>query len=100
VGAHLVNTLPDLDDDRATGVNGLPHRIGATASRRLAVGVLLAATLLLAWQAPSLATVGRVLVVAAAVVLAAVALRGAGRTPFRAVVALALVDVAVLVVAR
>jgi 4-hydroxybenzoate polyprenyltransferase len=100
VGAHLVNALPDLDDDRATGVVGLPHRLGATASRRLAVAVLLAATLLLAWRAPSLATVGRVLVVAVAVVLAAVALRSAGRTPFRAVVALALVDVAVLVVAR
>lgn len=100
VGAHLVNALPDLDDDRATGVIGLPHRLGATASRRLAVAVLLAATVLLAWQAPSLATLGRVIVMGVAVVLAAVALRSAGRTPFRAVVVLALVDVAVLVVAR
>ena len=61
---------------------------------------LSAATLLLAWQAPSLAALGRVLVVAVALVLAVVALRSAGRTPFRAVVVLALVDVAVLVVAR
>ncbi|MGN8552889.1 UNVERIFIED_CONTAM: UbiA family prenyltransferase [Microbacterium sp. SLM126] len=29
---HLTNVLPDLDDDRATGVRGLPHRIGARAS--------------------------------------------------------------------
>ena len=100
VGAHLVNALPDLDDDRATGVVGLPHRLGAAASRRLAVTALSAATLLLAWQAPSLAALGRVLVVAVALVLAAVALRSAGRTPFRAVVVLTLVDVAVLVVAR
>ncbi len=28
VGAHVVNVLPDLADDAATGVRGLPHRIG------------------------------------------------------------------------
>lgn len=28
VGAHVANVLPDLDDDRATGVRGLPHRLG------------------------------------------------------------------------
>ncbi len=27
-GAHLVNALPDLDDDRAVGIHGLPHRLG------------------------------------------------------------------------
>ena len=62
--------------------------------------LLFLAGTLLAWQAPSLATLGRVIVMSVAVVLAAVALRSAGRTPFRAVVVLALVDVAVLVVAR
>jgi 4-hydroxybenzoate polyprenyltransferase len=31
-GAHFVNTLPDLDDDAATGVHGLPHRLGPTRS--------------------------------------------------------------------
>ena len=29
VGAHLLNVLPDIDDDDATGVRGLPHRLGA-----------------------------------------------------------------------
>jgi len=29
---HLTNVLPDLDDDRRTGVRGLPHRIGPRAS--------------------------------------------------------------------
>ena len=29
VGAHFVNVLPDLADDAATGVRGLPHRLGA-----------------------------------------------------------------------
>ena len=28
-GAHFANALPDLDDDIATGVRGLPHRLGA-----------------------------------------------------------------------
>lgn len=33
---HLTNVLPDLDDDRATGVRGLPHRLGPRASATLA----------------------------------------------------------------
>ena len=32
-GAHFANVLPDLDDDAATGVRGLPHRLGAQARR-------------------------------------------------------------------
>lgn len=32
VAAHFANALPDLADDAATGVRGLPHRIGARAS--------------------------------------------------------------------
>ena len=39
-GAHFANALPDLRSDAATGVHGLPHRLGATGS-------LTAATLLL-----------------------------------------------------
>ncbi|KGM17140.1 hypothetical protein N867_09410, partial [Actinotalea fermentans ATCC 43279 = JCM 9966 = DSM 3133] len=36
VGAHLANVLPDLEDDAATGVRGLPHRLGRRASSVLA----------------------------------------------------------------
>lgn len=32
VSAHLGNVLPDLEDDRVTGVRGLPHLLGATGS--------------------------------------------------------------------
>jgi 4-hydroxybenzoate polyprenyltransferase len=46
VGAHLVNVLPDLDDDRATGVNGFAHRIGRRATAVLAPVVLVAASVL------------------------------------------------------
>ncbi len=40
VAAHFANVLPDLAEDRHTGVRGLPHRLGATASA--AVATLLA----------------------------------------------------------
>lgn len=38
---HLTNVLPDLEDDQATGVRGLPHRLGArTSAVAAAVGVV------------------------------------------------------------
>ena len=39
-GAHFTNTLPDLGDDAATGVRGLPHRLGARASLLIAAVLL------------------------------------------------------------
>lgn len=33
---HLTNVLPDLDDDAATGIRGLPHRLGPRVSAILA----------------------------------------------------------------
>ncbi|MDR7385040.1 UbiA family prenyltransferase [Promicromonospora iranensis] len=42
-GAHVANTLPDLEDDAATGVRGLPHRLGRRACGVLAPCLLLAA---------------------------------------------------------
>jgi 4-hydroxybenzoate polyprenyltransferase len=99
VGAHLVNALPDLDDDAATGVHGLPHRLGGRAGPAATV-VLVAASVLIALNATGshrwLTWLGLPLVV----VLAAVGLRGRGRTPFRAAVAITLLDVALLAGAR
>ncbi|MBO0610441.1 UbiA family prenyltransferase [Myceligenerans salitolerans] len=43
VGAHVANTLPDLEDDTATGVRGLPHRLGRRASGVLAPCLLMPA---------------------------------------------------------
>lgn len=37
--AHLLNAVPDLADDVATGVRGLPHRLGAIRSQRLAAAL-------------------------------------------------------------
>ena len=42
-GAHLANVLPDLEDDHATGVRGLAHRLGRRGSSLVAPVVLLAA---------------------------------------------------------
>ena len=46
-GAHFANVLPDLADDAATGVRGLPHRLGAGRSAAAAAFLLLGATLTL-----------------------------------------------------
>lgn len=46
-GAHFANVLPDIDDDLATGVRGLPQRMEAGASRVAAAALLVAASALL-----------------------------------------------------
>ena len=48
VGAHFANVLPDLPADLATGVLGLPQRLGGRISRFLAGAFLGAATAVLA----------------------------------------------------
>jgi 4-hydroxybenzoate polyprenyltransferase len=100
VGAHFVNVLPDLADDAATGVRGLPHRLGERRSSALAAAVLVVATVVIVAGAPveSIAVATVALVVVGG--LAVVALVTTGRTPFRAAIAMALVDVAMLVWAR
>ena len=44
VAAHLANVLPDLREDVATGIRGLPHRLGARATALTAAAILLAAS--------------------------------------------------------
>lgn len=99
VGAHVVNVLPDLHEDAATGVSGLPHRLGERRSRWLAVAALGIASVVVALgpaadggPVPAWAWAG----LAVVAVLAAVALRARGRLPFWAAVAIAAVDVVLL----
>lgn len=96
VAAHFLNTLPDLDDDVATGIRGLPHRIGRTRSRVVATSLLLAASVaaVVGPSGPPALWAWGALVVAAA--LALVALAGRGKAPFRAAMAIAVVDVTLL----
>ena len=46
VAAHFANVLPDLDDDRATGIAGLPHRLGRRASGTVIAAALAGASAL------------------------------------------------------
>jgi len=97
-GAHFANVLPDLASDAATGVRGLPHRFGRVGSELAASALLLAVAVLLAleigrWYA--VAGLG-IAVVAIPVGLWLGRVHG-GRMVFRTVMALALVDVVLLV---
>lgn len=98
VGAHLLNVLPDLDDDARTGVRGLPHRLGPRNIRRWAVLALSAASVVaLAGSAPPLWSL--VAAATAVLALAVVTLQGQGRAPFLAGIGIALIDVLLLVMA-
>ena len=99
VGAHLLNALPDLDEDEATGIRGLPHRIGArrlpavaTAVLGLATLVVVAGTGVTRW-----ASVAALVLVG---VLATVVVTRRGRAPFLAAIGIALTDVVLLVAGR
>ncbi|GIF48983.1 membrane protein [Asanoa ferruginea] len=105
-GAHFANALPDLDDDTRTGVRGLPQRLGSAGSRLAAAVLLLAATVALVVGPagpPSWAGIAAVLV--AAVVLpigwyvgrAAAARGGRPVAMFQSVMAVAVIDVVLLV---
>lgn len=47
-GAHFANVLPDLDDDRATGILGLPHRLGRRGAGVTAFALLAASAAVIA----------------------------------------------------
>src|SRR6478609_5562755 len=103
-GAHVANTLPDLEDDAATGVRGLPHRLGRRRASVLAPVLLGAAVavVVLAPAGPPTATAwaGGVLALAVAAGAGVVGLvRPASRAPFALSMAVAALWVVVLVLA-
>jgi 4-hydroxybenzoate polyprenyltransferase len=99
-GAHLMNTLPDLERDATAGIRGLPHLLGRARSLAAAALLLLAAAGVLALAtghvgilgacsvAASLAGVGTAVLVAAR--------RPSSRLPFGLTIGVALVDVGML----
>ncbi len=97
VGAHLLNALPDLADDEATGVRGLPQRLGAGVVRVVAPLVLLAGSAVAVFGPPGPVPWSAAVAGGLCVVLAAVAVGGRGRVPFFASIGIALVDVVSLV---
>jgi len=99
-GAHFFNALPDLADDRAAGIAGLPQRFGTRGSWWAGAALLLTASALLGfgvrgWYGPA----GVAVALAALAVGAVAGRRTASRAAFRVVLVVALVDVALLVLA-
>ncbi|WP_345764429.1 UbiA family prenyltransferase [Diaminobutyricibacter sp. McL0608] len=104
VAAHFTNVLPDLADDRDTGVRGLPHRLGARASGYIAFACVAVATVILTFgpgphPGPALLVglVAGLVIVAVGVVL--VARTNTTRILMRLIMACALIDVVMLALA-
>lgn len=106
VAAHFANVLPDLEDDAATGIRGLPHRLGPRAvGLTIAVALAGAAAAVVlglgvvgdpAWIGV-LQLTGLALSVGLAIACAVLVVRGRGnRWMFRLIMLVALVDVALL----
>ncbi|MFH8576134.1 UbiA family prenyltransferase [Streptomyces zaomyceticus] len=93
VGAHWVNALPDIADDLATGVRGLPQRLGPVACRRLSLVTMLAAVAIVTVYPPGTAGAPGWVCATAAGCAAAVGTvprwREGSRWPFRAAIAVA-----------
>ncbi len=99
VGAHFVNVVPDLDDDAVTGVRGLPHRLGATGSLRASAFLLAAASIVIVLGTRGVSVPAGTIGLSVVAVLVGVIWFGSGRTPFRAAIAIALVNVVLLLLA-
>lgn len=103
VAAHFANALPDLDADRATGVVGLPHRIGERASGIVTFAALAVASGLVVFGPGAPGAVEWVALGVEAVIVAAglvlVVTRQPARPLFRLVILGALVAVVALVLA-
>jgi heme o synthase len=102
IGAHFANVVPDMADDEATGVRGLPHRFGPDGSLAASAVFLLAVTALLIFGPPGPPRAFGAAVGALAVVVlllgAFVGRRSAARHwAFLAVMGVALADVILLV---
>jgi len=103
VAAHFANAAPDVTQDRALGVLGLPQRIGARGSLVVALVLLGCAGGLLLAQAGlsgSSLALGAVVVALPVIGGSALVVRGRiGRPAFTVVMLAAVIDVALLVVA-
>ncbi|MFF3017658.1 UbiA family prenyltransferase [Streptomyces sp. NPDC057939] len=95
-GAHFANVLPDIADDLATGIRGLPQRLGARWSAAAAALLVAASTVCLVAGPPGRITPhGWTLLAVTAGLLAATA-RAHGRIPFAGSMAVAGADVLLL----
>lgn len=101
VSAHFSNALPDLEQDRATGVIGLPQRVGPRASSLIALAALAVATgAIVVGAGMTSHTVGLAIIAAEAITIAGGTIltfaNPQGRSLFRVVILAALIAVASL----
>ncbi|MFJ4775950.1 UbiA family prenyltransferase [Streptomyces sp. NPDC088762] len=98
-GAHFANVLPDIADDLAGGVRGLPQRLGPRYAAASAGFLVLASGAALVVGPPGPVTAyGWTLLGATTLTVLLASRRPAGRVPFLAVLAIAGADVLLLVV--
>ena len=102
IAAHFANALPDLMDDRETGVRALPHMLGQRVSALAISGAAALASLLVVTQSaslnPTLAWLGFGLTMCLVVAASVLALRPKPpRVIFHLLIAAAFVNVALLV---
>lgn len=95
-GAHVANALPDLEDDAATDVRGLPHRLGRRRSAVLAPILLVGATGLVVGSGAARVAVGVVAACMAVTAGVVGAVRPESRLPFALSMAVAAVCVGLL----
>ncbi|MFD0366385.1 UbiA family prenyltransferase [Streptomyces sp. NPDC127114] len=103
-GAHFANVLPDIEEDLAGGVRGLPQRLGRRGSMASAAVLALASCLLLTAGPTGRVSPAGAVLIGVTLALCAVAVAGPpallrGRLPFAAVMAMAGLDAVLLVVA-
>jgi 4-hydroxybenzoate polyprenyltransferase len=102
VGAHFANALPDIGDDLATGVIGLPVRLGPRLAALIAAGCLALAGVLLSAGAGLLAHPAGIALLAVNLLLSAAVAGWAlspghrSKVPFRLAVVVAVLDVVLL----
>ncbi|MFD7655690.1 UbiA family prenyltransferase [Actinosynnema sp. NPDC059797] len=99
--AHFANVIPDIDDDLATGVRGLPHRLGAGASAVVASVLVLVTSAVLVLGPPGpVSPAGLVALPLSAAVLVVGRLRArrpGSRAAFNALLVVAVLDVGLLI---
>ena len=99
VAAHLANVLPDLGDDAATSVRGLPHRLGARTTSLTAAAILLAASAVILFGPGGPSSLWRWVGFLSAALVAILAATAAYRDPssrrfFQATILIAALDLA------
>lgn len=104
ISAHFANVLPDLDDDLSGGVRGLPQRVGRRGSAASAAVLALASCAVLAVGPTGRVSPAGAVLIALTSALALVAAAGPpallrGRVPFLVIMAMAVLDAALLVFA-